>query len=313
MRIPLDRQQGRSKRRPRRTFESEIAQPSLSARRKSRARRVPAERSDGSRGTPTEPGAQGPQRENPSRNRWRLVLARLPVAFILIALIILFIYVSITPDFFVSGADVLGNRHVAKETVYQASGTDAQNIFWIQPRRAAESVAQLHGIKSARVRCRLPAQVTIEVTERQPLVLWRAEAQGMDWWLDEEGVVLPYHGIVSDTVFVVDSSERQLSVGDRIKPDGIVTSVQQLASSLPEVSLFYYQPDRGLSFMQNTVYGSWPVYVGDSSDLTRKIQVLQAFTEYFVEHKMRPSFVDVRWADYPVFGKPGRKASLSGD
>jgi hypothetical protein len=242
-----------------------------------------------------------------------LVLSRLPVAIFLVALVALFVYVSVTPDFFVSGATVLGNHHVAKDTVYQASGIDSQNIFWIQPRRVAEAIVQLHGIKTAHVRCRLPAQVTIEVTERQPVVLWRAEAQGNDWWLDEEGVVLPYHGTVSDTVFVVDYSERPLSVGDRVEPEGIVTSVQQLASSLPEVSLFYYQPDRGLSFTQNTVHGSWPVFIGDSSDLPRKIQVLQALTEYFAKHKMRPSYVDLRWADYPVFGNPGPKASLRGD
>lgn len=271
------------------------------------------QRADGPIGPPTEPSgpASQPSRRGPSR--WRLILARLPVAVVLVALIALFVYVSVSDEFYVSGADVLGNHHLASDTIYQASGVNRQSIFWLQPNKVAEAVVQLDGIKSARVRCSLPARVTIEVTERRPVILWRVEAQGNDWWLDEEGVVLPYHGIVNDTVFVVDSSDRQLKAGDRVQPEGIVDSVQKLASSLPEVSIFFYQPDRGLSFAQDTEYGSWPVYIGDSRDLVRKIQVLQALTDFFVEHKMRPTYVDVRWADYPVFGKPGQKASLKGD
>lgn len=313
MRIPLNKRRGKPRRRRRRTFESEIAQPALRTRRKTKARPVAPRRTiDGVRPL-AEPGAPGTQPVSPRPSRWRLVVARFPAAIVLVGLIALSIYVSTTEKFFVFDADVLGNHHVEKDTIYLASGVHEQNVFWIRPNKVAEAIVQLDGIRAASVRCRLPAHVSIEVTERQPQVLWRAEVQGNDWWLDEEGVVLPYHGVVSDTVFVVDSSERLLNVGDRVEPEGIVTSVQQLAASLPEVSLFYYQTDRGLSFMQKTAYGSWPVYVGDSSDLARKIQVLQALTDYFVKHKMRPTYVDVRWADYPVFGKPGRKASLRGD
>ncbi len=313
MRIPLNKQQGKARRRRRRTFDSEIAQPSLRARRKIKARTVVPQRPKGHVEPPAEPGTPGTQPAGQRPSRRRMVLTRFPAAIVLVSLIALFIYVSAAQQFYVFRAEVVGSHHVESDTIYQASGIHEQNILWIRPNKAAEAVVHLNGIRAARVRCRLPARVTIEVTERQPTVLWRAEAQGSDLWLDEEGVVLPYHGVVSDTVFVVDSSERLLNVGDRVEPEGIVPSVKQLASSLPEVSLFYYQPDRGLSFMQETAYGSWPVYVGDSSDLARKIQILQSLTDYFVEHKMRPTYVDVRWADYPVFGKPGRKASLRGN
>ena len=271
------------------------------------------QRTDGRIRPPTEPVGPGNPPAGPRSNRWRPFLVRLPVAAVLAGLIALFVYVSVTEEFYVSGADVRGDHYVAEDAIYQASGVDRQNIFFIQPNRVAEAVVQLDGIKAARVRCRLPAQLTIEVTERQPVVLWHAESLGNDWWLDEEGVVLSYHGIVSDTVIVIDYSERQLKIGDRVEPEGIVGSVQQLASSLPEVSIFYYQPDRGLSFVQDTAFGSWPVYIGDSSDLARKLLVLQALKAFFVEHEMRPTYVDVRWADYPAFGKPGGKASLRGD
>jgi len=313
LRIPLNKRRGKPRRRRRQTFESAIAQPALRARRKTKARPVASRRPIDHIRPSAEPGAPGTQAVSSRPSLWRLAVARLPAAIVLLGLIALLIYVSTTEKFFVFGADVLGNHHVETDKIYLASGVHEQNVFWIRPNKVAEAVVQLDGIRAASVRCRLPAHVTIEVTERQPLILWHIEVQGNDWWLDEEGVVLPYQGVVSDTVFVVDYSERLLNIGDRVEPEGIVISVQQLAASLPEVSLFYYQPDRGLSFVQKTAYGSWPVYVGDSNDLARKILVLQALTDYFVEHKMRPTYVDVRWADYPVFGKPGRKASLRGD
>ena len=153
----------------------------------------------------------------------------------------------------------------------------------------------------------------IEVEERIPVVMWRIRDGGGDWWLDEEGVVLPYHGVLTDTVFVVDSSERVLQEGQRITPDDVVKSVQQLASGLPEVNVFYYHADQGLSFQQQTPRGYWPVYVGDSQDLERKILVLQALTEQLLADKIRPRYVDVRWADHPVYGRQEIGSRRGGD
>jgi hypothetical protein len=46
------------------------------------------------------------------------------------------------------------------------------------------------------------------------------------------------------------------------------------------------------------------VYVGSSDDLQRKIQVMQALNAYLVPNGIRPRYVDVRWADHPVYGRP---------
>jgi hypothetical protein len=238
-----------------------------------------------------------------------MVLARLPVALLLAALSAAVLYCSLAGEFFVYGADISGHRHLGREEIYEASGVHEQNIFWIQPSRVREAITRVQGIKSVQVHCTLPAQVTIEVVERQPVVLWSIDSPRKDWWLDEEGVVLPYGEILPDTVYVVDSSGRQLQEGDRIEPKGIVQSVQELSASLPEVNTFYYQDEHGLSFTQTTALGSWPVYVGNSDDLLRKIQVVQALTEYLVENRIKPTYIDVRWADFPVYGKPGGKAT----
>jgi cell division septal protein FtsQ len=240
------------------------------------------------------------------RIAWRSLLRRIPALLILAGLIGGVAYASTDAQFFVYQAHVRGAQHMAAEVIYQAAGIHEQNIFWIQPREVAQRIVQLDGIKAVRVQCSLPAKVLIEVEEREPMVMWRARAQDQDWWLDEEGVVLPYHGDVgsADTVFVVDSSERSLGVGMTIEPQDIVRSVLQLAAALPEISVFYYDADRGLSFMHSGDDGEWPVYVGSSEDLTHKIEVMRVLTEYLVAQGIRPRYVDVRWADRPVFGKP---------
>ena len=249
--------------------------------------------------------------------RWRSVGWRLLALVLLAALIGVMVYVSSDYYFFVyrDRTRIEGVRFLQTDEIFAASGVNEQNIFWIDPAEVARRIVALDGVKAARVRCDLPTLVTIEVEEREPVVMWRATSQEQDLWLDDAGEVLPYHGDVNspDMVFVVDFGERHLKVGDRIEPDGIVQSVLRLAGALPGEQVYYYQPDRGLSFTHRVSGGQWPVYVGTSDDLARKTQVVQALTEYLVANNIAPSYVDVRWAEHPVYGKPEGATLVGGN
>jgi cell division septal protein FtsQ len=233
------------------------------------------------------------------------------VGVVLVVLAWLAIYASTDATFFVYGAQIVGGHHIGPEVIYEAAGVHEQNIFWVDPQRVAEDVMQLEGVKSVKVHCELPARVTIEVEEREPAVMWRARTQQQDLWLDEEGRVLPYHGDANspEMVFVIDSGERYLQIGDTVEPEGIVESALQLDVALPGVKIFFYQPDLGLSFTHRVNGEEWPVYVGTADDLARKIQVLQAVTEYLLEEGIDPRYVDVRWAEHPVYGRPFGEAA----
>jgi hypothetical protein len=240
---------------------------------------------------------------------------RLPVLLLLAVLVGGIVYASVDARFFVYEAAIRGATHLPATTIYQAAGVHEQNIFWINPQDVARRILALEGIKAVTVSCDLPARVSIEVEERQPVILWRTQSQQHDWWVDTEGRILPYHGDVDspDTVFVLDSSERNLDVGHTIEPQGLARSVLQLAEALPDVQVFYYQADRGLSFSQQGAAGSWPVYVGSSEDLARKIQVMLALASYLEANGIRPRYVDVRWADHPVYGRPAAELSGGGE
>jgi len=242
------------------------------------------------------------------RIEWKSARWRLLALAVLAVLIGAVVYTSSDYGFFVyrDQTRIEGVRFLQEDEIFAASGVNEQNIFWIDPGEVAKRIAALNGVKAVRVRCDLPTLVTIEVEEREPVVMWRSTSQEQDFWLDEAGEVLPYHGDVNspDMVFVVDYGERHLKVGDRIEPEGIVQSVLGLAAALPGEQVYYYQPDRGLSFTHRVSGGQWPVYVGTSDDLARKIQVVQALTEYLVANNVGPRYVDVRWPEHPVYGQP---------
>jgi len=244
---------------------------------------------------------------------WRALLVRMPVFLVLAGLIGMIVYISSDAQFFVYEAEIEGVHHLKSKKIYESAQVHQQSIFWIQPSQVEDNIRQLNGIKDVEVHCRLPARVVVRVEEREPIVLWRLLTQEQDYWLDEEGVVLPYHGDPTspDVVIVADSSDRQLQEGARIEPASLVRSVQQLAVALPQVEFIFYGAERGLSFTQKTDRGEWPVYVGTSEDLARKIGVVQALNVHLAEHQIQPRYVDVRLASHPVYGRPAGELEAS--
>lgn len=298
-----------------RTFQASLPMPQAPARdRKARWTKAPhdaapaqerglrhSRRAVGNRRVADKQPVQAPARAATSRRAAQFM------ALLLLGLLISgMVFGSADAQFFVYQAGIIGARHLRPEGIYQAAEIHEQNIFWIDPAAVARRIARLDGIKVARVRCELPALVTIEVEEREPRVLWRITGQGRDWWLDEEGMVLPYHGDTqaAETLFVVDSSHRELDFGQKIEPEGIVASVIKLAAALPQSRVFFYDAERGLSFAQKAESAEWPVYVGSSEDLEHKIQVMQTLTAYLEANDIKPRYVDVRWAAHPVYGRP---------
>jgi len=298
------RRKARSRRgrRRSRTFHSAIPQVQGPARSRVRTGKERRPRAKDDR----PPGEGAVRRPLWQGIRWRSVLRRLPALAILLALLGLIAYTSVDARFFVYEARVVGSHYVPAERIYALAGVHEQNIFWLQPRKAAERIEQLPGIRSARVRCSLPARVSITVDERRPVIMWRTERHGGDWWLDEEGLVLPYHGDTEseETIFVVDTSDRQLQEGATIQPRELVQWVRQLAVALPGSRIFFYQADRGLSFTREVAGHKWQVYVGDGDGLVHKIQVVRALTDYLVARNSYPAYMDVRWPDLPVYGLP---------
>ena len=68
--------------------------------------------------------------------------------------------------------------------------------------------------------------------------------QERDWWLDEEGVVLPYHGDAqAGRNALCHRRDPREDYGQSIQPEGIVASVIQLATALPGIDFTTMQSE----------------------------------------------------------------------
>jgi hypothetical protein len=234
--------------------------------------------------------------------KWKV--ARPLAALVLLLSLAAILFLTVSPDFYVYSAEIAGNEYVDGETILLAAGIKEQHILWIWPGEVAKRIEALDGIKAATVSSRLPARVSIAVEERKPVLRWYTESQRQEWCVDEEGIVLPYPYAGEDTLVVVDMSGQVLAIGDRIKPENVALSLAHLRESLPGLQILYYYPDRGLSFTWKAKEGEWPVYLGSSDDLERKLEAMEVMTGFFEKEGIRPRFLDVSRPEYPVYGKP---------
>jgi len=161
------------------------------------------------------------------------------------------------------------------------------------------AVARLPGIKEARVRCRLPNRVVVEVVERQAQIVWQRD--GTRYWVDEAGVVLPARGELEGALLVEDLAPGPLRVGDRLDPR-VVESALELHQLLPELAAVQYS-DQGLSFHHQ---GGYPIYLG-VGDMPEKVAIMKALVRKLAAEGIQPEFIDLRFKEGPYYKAGGSK------
>ncbi|MCB9102175.1 MAG: FtsQ-type POTRA domain-containing protein [Anaerolineales bacterium] len=207
--------------------------------------------------------------------------------------VIYFLFTS--SSFFVYGAEIRGNVAVSAREIYAASQIDSQSIFWISPAQVERSIEALPNIKSASVMVKLPAQVTIEVAERRPQLLW--QSGDTVWWVDEEGTVVPPKAEMEDMLKIIDDDRQPLEVGYQID-SSLIKGAQTLRILAPDVRVVRHARATGL--MVATPEG-WPVYLGDGVDIKAKLMVLSALLPQLRENERPPAYIDLRDPLQPVY------------
>lgn len=200
-----------------------------------------------------------------------------------------------TDAFYVYEAKVTGNQLVPADEIYQNSGLEGMSIFWVNPAQVEDTVASLPNIKEAKVHCGLPDQVTIEVVERQPELIWQ---QGdTRYWVDEEGTILAARGELPEATVILALDGQPVRPGDRVDPQ-VVAGAQKLRSLLPELATVQYASDRGLSFQSEQ---GWPVYLGQGEDIEQKVAIMKAMFQEIAAKGVQPQFVDLRFRGSPYY------------
>jgi cell division septal protein FtsQ len=198
-----------------------------------------------------------------------------------------------THRFYVYDAEVRGNRFVDRKEIYDASGLHELSIFWIKPEQVEAAISNLPGVKEARVTCRLPNRVTIEVVERQTQIIWqRGEVR---YSVDDRGIILPLEAELEGMLLIQDLTTGPLEVGDRVNPEAIVSALE-LRPILPETASLQYSDRKGLIFYQ----AEYPVYLG-TGNMAEKMVILNALLQDLVSDGIQPEYVDVRFMESPFY------------
>ena len=100
------------------------------------------------------------------------------------------VWVLLSDRFYVYDAEVQGTVRLTPDQVFWASDLPGLHVLWVNSRKIEEQIlAALPSLESVEVSCRLPAECTITVVERQSMTMWNDD--GRLWWVNADGTIIP--------------------------------------------------------------------------------------------------------------------------
>jgi hypothetical protein len=176
------------------------------------------------------------------------------------------------------------------------------------------------------VKLSLPAQVSIHVVERQPMIAWQLKDDL--FWIDSEGYLIPARGEVNQMLTIqADALPSYRLIGKedastenviRDKPkfkiymddlvffstpkqiDGnLLTAILQLNAWMPDESMLLYQEKRGIGW---TDIRGWDVFVGSKlENINDKMLMYETIVRKLEEQGIQPSIVSVEFLHAPYY------------
>jgi cell division septal protein FtsQ len=224
-----------------------------------------------------------------------IVLPRIVDVLLLVVVGWLLYWFTSADLFYINGLKVEGSWRLAEVELLSKSGLQGTNVFWADTQAAEIAIRALPDVESVDVRCRLPAECVVRVSERPPSVVWR---QGdAEVWVGSDGVVLPPRGALPFAIVVEAVDSTALKPGDEIDP-GLVSALTELERLQPDVRVYRYSDTDGLSFWNTH---GWEVRIGDGHRIQSKLELADALTRHFLERGITPTFVDVRFPEAPFY------------
>jgi len=189
-------------------------------------------------------------------------------------------------EFFVYQATTVGNSFVPAEEIFAASHLEEMSIFYINPRKVKASLEQIPNIKRAKVICRLPNRVTLQVEEYQPRFIWQS---GQDeCWVSREGVFVPVLAELRGLVRIIDTDRQPVSLG---KPadERVLRTVEWLEPWVKDRT-FQLSQAKGISFIDEE---GRRIYFGFAEHLEMKMVQLRALEEEAKAKGLAINYIDL--------------------
>ncbi len=204
------------------------------------------------------------------RGSFGLILAsgRLPAALIALSCAILIYGLLFSGDFAVRTVDVSGMSYGNPSEVALQAGAIDRSVFDVDASQVASDISDLPYVASVDVQLALPNEVSVQIVEREPVVVWRT-AQG--------GVAVDAFGVVMGPP---PAAELPTIHADGIVPEPgtsvsqeIITAVHSIAEELPDAARIDWSQGEGLIV---TMESGQVIDFGVAQQMPAKLTVLHA-------------------------------------
>jgi len=261
---------------------------SFSSRRPTRpsaARRTPRRRMN----TLAQGALRAPSRVS---NLWATQRAKILAVVLILALAVV-LYMFFDLDYFyVFNFNIVGAQYLTTAEIEKASGLRGYNIFFIDARSTERALAKLPEVRAANVTTRLPNQVTIEIQERQPQIVWQRGNES--YWIDADGVFFRARANLAQLPVVRDLDQGVVKAGERAQANA-VAAFWALRDAMPESPRnLEWSAARGISFTDGH---GWKIYLGDATDMPGKIATLRTLIAQLSAQNARIQFIDLGKGD----------------
>ncbi|MFQ6014365.1 MAG: cell division protein FtsQ/DivIB [Anaerolineae bacterium] len=227
---------------------------------------------------------------------WKEKRSKVLSSLLLLALGWLTYYLFASEQFYIYEIKVTGNSFVPESEIYQASDLADLSIFYVNTLTTEAAVEKITGIKEVSIHTDLFDGVTIEVEERQPLLLWQTGEKR--YWVDEEGIFFQPRGEAPQVIQITDTEARPVDPqNDRLHPR-VLEMVLAIRPLLPQIKVWEYSQRMGLSFVNER---GWHIYLGYADHLPAKMAAWQALTEHLQAKGIEVQYIDLRLPQYPYY------------
>ncbi len=179
--------------------------------------------------------------------------------------------------------------------LYEASGLDSWNIFWLQPASIRQHLLALPYVADAQVQASLLGGVAVTIQEAQPVALWLTNQGTL--WLMADGTALPALDKNRENILkIVDNTQEAKTLDTRkglAIDQNVLKSALLIKQQLPEIAQLSFNKDYGLNFHLPSS-SAW-VYWGDGISAETKFANLIAIQTLIQTGKQQPQVIDVRF------------------
>ena len=248
------------------------------------------------------------------RPTWRLLSG-------LMAIGLLFALYSFynNPAFQISQAKVTGAQRITADEINTTLAVSGMPIIEAVPGILESTLRKTFpDLAKVQVAVSLPASVTVNVVERQPVLAW--EQDGKLTWIDQDGYAFPPRGDGGKLVQVkADGAPPKpaaplVSATATAKPGlpadaadtptrfidpGLIKALIGLGAQAPEGVPVVYNPEYGLGWKDPR---GWQVFFGSSTDdMDSKLATYNGIVDYLTKKGITPKIISVEFAHAPFY------------